>query len=696
MSATHGPGRMQSLARLVALLLCIAIALPTLPFQPLPASGAATTSGDTRAVGRNGTTTGPVAARVRGGHTGTRPAQRDPLTASPARHVPGGRRGATQGAIRPPRRPDPLTHTGRIAPSSGAAAHAGSSALTLATSAGSPGAVGFGTPTEPPTGTGMGVQPPTRRPARPLNAAPTIVTVDTTSILVDGNTSSVSALLSNKGADGKISLTEALAAANNSGGAAITINFSSTLGHGATIRLDDTIALTVPDTTIDGHFGGDGSTAAPPDVLILGDPGIITLSIESDHDVLRNLAMQLPVLSGAGAHDDKILNCYLGTDVNGINSLHLVSNGVELRLGAHDNTIEDDVIAGNDDQNLGVGVFIWGGSHDNEVLGNRIGVNVNGQALPNLDGIEIGLSGDAGDTNNIIGGDRGASTACSDPCNIISGNNAFGVFLVTTGAVSNTVEGNNIGVDATGTHAVPNTLQGILLRGAAQNTIGGDRGASEGCTGPCNLIGGNLAEGIQITGTTTLSNAVQGNYIGLATDGLTRLPNGMGGTNAGVAVAGGAARNTIGGRHSAFACDSRCNVISGNSAEGVHISGAGTMSNTVQGNFIGLDATGSITVPNGTGAGGPYSGLALNGGTAQNTIGGAHAPGDMLCDGPCNVISGNAAQGILMGDSGTMSNTVQGNYIGLDATGSITVPNGLNGVLLHNGVSQETIGGTRP
>jgi hypothetical protein len=29
--------------------------------------------------------------------------------------------------------------------------------------------------------------------------------------------------------------------------------------------------LTAPDTTIDGHFGGDGSTPAPPDVLILSD-----------------------------------------------------------------------------------------------------------------------------------------------------------------------------------------------------------------------------------------------------------------------------------------------------------------------------------------------------------------------------------------------------------------------------------------
>ncbi len=42
-----------------------------------------------------------------------------------------------------------------------------------------------------------------------------VVTVDTTADLVNGDTSSIAALLGNKGADGRISLREALQAANN-------------------------------------------------------------------------------------------------------------------------------------------------------------------------------------------------------------------------------------------------------------------------------------------------------------------------------------------------------------------------------------------------------------------------------------------------------------------------------------------------
>ena len=54
------------------------------------------------------------------------------------------------------------------------------------------------------------------------------VTVDTTTDVVDGNTTSIATLLTTTGADGKISLREAIIAANNTPGAD-TIQFSSAL-----------------------------------------------------------------------------------------------------------------------------------------------------------------------------------------------------------------------------------------------------------------------------------------------------------------------------------------------------------------------------------------------------------------------------------------------------------------------------------
>ena len=54
-----------------------------------------------------------------------------------------------------------------------------------------------------------------------------LVTVDTTSDVSDGDTSSIAALISSKGADGKISLREAILASNNTanGGSPDRIEF---------------------------------------------------------------------------------------------------------------------------------------------------------------------------------------------------------------------------------------------------------------------------------------------------------------------------------------------------------------------------------------------------------------------------------------------------------------------------------------
>src|SRR5262249_29422244 len=70
----------------------------------------------------------------------------------------------------------------------------------------------------------------------------------------------------------------------------------------------------------------------------------------------------------------------------------------------------------------------------------------------------------------------------------------------------------------------------------------------------------------------------------------------------------------------------------------------------------------------------------------NNTIGGTSA-------GARNVISGNALDGIVISDSGTTGNVVQGNYIGTDITGAVALANANDGVLIQAGASNNSIGG---
>ena len=81
-----------------------------------------------------------------------------------------------------------------------------------------------------------------------------------------------------------------------------------------------------------------------------------------------------------------IKNNLIGTDVTGIqaipNTAGIVIDGI-----SYQNTIDSNVIAGN--LEMGIGIDITG-SDSNVIVRNRIGVALNGSALPNgMDGIRI-------------------------------------------------------------------------------------------------------------------------------------------------------------------------------------------------------------------------------------------------------------------------------------------------------------------
>jgi parallel beta-helix repeat protein len=165
-------------------------------------------------------------------------------------------------------------------------------------------------------------------------------------------------------------------------------------------------------------------------------------------------------------------------------------------------------------------VLSTGGS--NTIQNNYLGTDAAGAAASqnNQQGLYIN-----GAANNIIGG------AAAGEGNVISGNSQIGIYLVSAGASGNVIQGNKIGVDATGTGILGNGTQGIdAILGASNNTIGGT------AAGAANIIAGNGAKGIRIfagTGNKIQRNSIYGNTsvgIDLGNDAVTPNDGAVGGS----------------------------------------------------------------------------------------------------------------------------------------------------------------------
>jgi parallel beta-helix repeat protein len=183
-------------------------------------------------------------------------------------------------------------------------------------------------------------------------------------------------------------------------------------------------------------------------------------------------------------------------------------------------------------------------------------------------------------------------------------------------------------------------------------------------SGAGNVISGNGNYGVNIYGLSATGNLVQGNTIGLAAGGATVLGN----AGEGIAISDAATGNTIGGATSGAG-----NVISGNGDDGVAIRNAGTAGNTVQGNIIGADSTGTLD------RGNANDGISITSSAADNTIVG-------------NLISGNDDQGIYL--KTTSGNVVQDNLIGTAGDGVSALGNSSRGIYFYSDPSGNTIGGT--
>lgn len=295
----------------------------------------------------------------------------------------------------------------------------------------------------------------------------------------------------------------------------------------------------------------------------------------------------------------------------------------------------------------------------NSIQGNYIGTGPfgtnlwgNGNDTSGVGGVVIAAAG------NIVGGPN------ANERNVISGSNRHGIFLLTTVAVSNIIQGNYIGVDHSGTKRLGNANNGIVLATGAKNNLIGGRNPTER-----NVISGNGQSGVFLLDGTTTGNVIQGNHIGTEVNGSSALSN----ASDGITIFG-AADNLVGGTVAGAG-----NLISGNGGRGVLVTGSSSRNNLIQGNHIGTDTTGTVKIPN------RFSGVELFN-ASSNIVGGIQLEAR-------NLISGNLLSGVSLTDSNASGNTVLGNFVGTDASGSNALGNSRSGIFI-SGVQSNIIGGS--
>jgi hypothetical protein len=183
------------------------------------------------------------------------------------------------------------------------------------------------------------------------NDASSTIQVTTASDVFDGNVSSLSALLSDKGTDGLISLREAIAAAN------------STANGSVVDRITFNIAGSGP------HVISFGTGGLP----IISDAVFIDGTSEPDYATNGNSpVIVLEGLSaGATASGISLAATASGSTIQGLLIRNFSQNGVLIQSGSNGNAILSNIVQGN----LGAGVRVVGIAQNNSILANVIQSN---------------------------------------------------------------------------------------------------------------------------------------------------------------------------------------------------------------------------------------------------------------------------------------------------------------------------------
>lgn len=265
-------------------------------------------------------------------------------------------------------------------------------------------------------------------------------------------------------------------------------------------------------------------------------------------------------------------------------------------------------------------------------------------ASPNGTGISIYQA-----PNTSVGGTRANG-------NLVSGNVYTGIYIDMSPGCS--VLGNYIGTDRTGDVALPNTGYGVEILNDCTGTRVGSANTGEG-----NVISGNSKDGISLFGGKGVT--IKGNKVGPNKAGTASMGNGAAGISADLAP-----NTTIGGTTAADR-----NLVSGNKGPGISFGGFSTPSTgQIAGNYIGVDASGLLALPN-------NSGVDI-GSQAYLVLG-------------TNLISGNTGAGVNISQLSKGSVRIYGNLIGCDSTGLKALPNS-QGIAIQQSVAPITIGGVAP
>jgi len=278
-----------------------------------------------------------------------------------------------------------------------------------------------------------------------------------------------------------------------------------------------------------------------------------------------------------------------------------------------------DLTAGNITIDASQAGVVLDGSQLGDAEGSGLRILSDGNVILGLQIFKFPTDGIAildGASQNTIGG------AAEGQGNIISGNGKNGVFVMGAGSDNNRIIGNTVGLDASGSVAMPNGIHGINVEGQPRGTVIGG-----GLPGEGNLISGNLSAGILIDNAT--DTLIQGNVIGLD----RALSQRIGNATCGIVLI--ASNNTlIGGEGEQYA-----NIIAGNGTA-IDIWG-GSSNNVITGNLIGYKAE----------LGNSGLGIMLYDGASNNTIG------------PNNVIAYNGEAAIGINNENSVGNTVTANSI---------------------------------
>ena len=335
---------------------------------------------------------------------------------------------------------------------------------------------------------------------------------------------------------------------------------------------------------------------------------------------------------------------------------------------------KSDVVANVISGNLDNGVELSNASR-NTIVANRIGTSPDGSTA-------IGNHGDGliltnGSSHNEIGGTEftdGPDGPANDPTgdkgtvtpvfvvpplgNQVSGNTENGVYIE-DGSESNMLNGNFVGTTANGNAALGNGENGVWITRSDDNSLIGCKFVNNPFV-YYNVLSGNGLNGLRVTD--SAGTTVQGNFFGTGADNSTVVGN----KRDGILIDGNSSGTQVGG------VIPLGNVSAGNGWNGIEVKGTASGFTTFN-TFGGLFAFGGAA-PNGR------DGLLITATGGDQTV-------------RTNVMSGNTGNGIeLAGNASGV--TVDPDIAGLNTSGSATLPNGANGLLIDGTAHRNVIGGS--